>query len=345
VRILRNRGLFFLCTVLFSLLFTKYYFLSTHEHYEPSSSERMADFTADKVFQKRVLPILLAKGMVSLTGISIDHALKGCCVVSCIALLYGFGALVQVTGTPDAHPVLTYILFLPVGWNYIAINGIYHSYDLPSLAFFCWGIVLFLRRRYAWFYLLYAMASLNRESTCFITIALCALLLHNPTENLSAFRLGEVWKHNRNLVIHCAGQTVLWFLMKTSLEYVFRDNPGTYYEQTYSMFGFLRDAWAGKASWPYLAPDTILGNPRCFFTLFAGLWLLVPFLWPFVPGQTKKLLWIVPPYLFAAILYANLMETRVYHELNIVLTACAVAGLHGWWRTRCDTTAEVAASP
>ena len=344
MRILRNQALFFVGYVLVSLLFTKYYFLFTYEYYEPASSKRMADFTADKVFQKRVLPILLAKGAVLLTGLSLDHALKACCVASCIALLYGFGALLRET-SPNPPPGSEFLLFVPVAWNYIALNGIYHSYDLPSLAFCCWGIVLFLRHRYTWFYLLYAVASLNRESTCFITIALFALLLRAPTESLTAFRLGEVWKHNRLLFLHCTGQIILWFLMKTSLEYVFRDNPGTYYEKTYSMFGFLGDAWAGKSSWPYLAPDTFLGNPRCFFTLFAGLWLLVPFLWAFVPGQTKKLLWIVPPHLFAAILYANLMETRVYHELNIVLTACAVAGLHGWWKARCDATKETPASP
>lgn len=344
VRILRNRTLFFVVTVLVSLLFTKYYFLFTHEHYEPASSERMADFKADKVFQKRVLPILLAKGTVLLTGTSLDHALKGCCVVSCMALLYGFGALLRETG-PNSPPGAEFLLLIPVAWNYIALNGIYHSYDIPSLAFFCWGVVLFLRHRYTWFYLLYALASLNRESTCFITIALFALLLRAPSEKLTPFRLGELWKGNRLLFLHCAGQTILWLIVKTSLEYAFRGNPGTYYEKTFSMLSFLENALAGKASWPYIAPDTFFGNPRCFLTLFMGIWLLIPFLWSFVPGQTRKLLWILPPYLLAAALYANLMESRVYHEVNIVLTACIVAGLSGWWRSRCAKSDGVAASP
>ena len=305
----------------------------------------MAAFEADKVFQKRILPILLAKAISGSTGLSLDHSLKSLCVLTCVALLYGFQFLLQETGSPEAKPALAYLLFVPVGWNYIALNSIYHSYDLPSLAFFCWGTVFFLRRRYLWFYLLFAIASVNRESTCFITIALFALILHTPTETLTAFRLGEVWKHNRLLFLHCIGQIVLWLLMKLSLEYLFRDNPGTYYEKSISMIDFIKKALANQASWPYLDPDTFLGNPRCFFTLFLGVWLLVPFLWPFVPGQTKKLLWIVPPYLFAAILYANLMETRVYHELNIVLTACAVAGLHGWWKARCDIPKKTPASP
>jgi hypothetical protein len=343
MKISPNRTLFFCGTILASLLFTKYYFLFTHEYYDPASSKHMSDFKADKVFQKRVLPILFANGTVYLTGISLDRALKGCCVVSCIALLYGFRALLRET-VSNASPGVEFLLFVPVSWNYIALNGIYHSYDIPSLAFFCWGVVLFLRHQYTWFYLVYALASLNRESTCFITIALFALLLWTPRAKLSPSRLGELWKGNRHLFMHSAGQTTLWLLIKNSLEYAFRGNPGTYYEETFSMITFLENAFAGKASWPYLAPDTFFGNPRCFFSLFMGIWLLIPFLWSFIPSKTRKLLWIVPPYFLVAALYANLMESRVYHEVNIVLTACIVAGLSGWWRSRFTKSDGVASS-
>ena len=325
----KGKIFFFIIVFIISLVFTKYYFLYTHEYYEPASSERMADFTADKVFQKRVLPTLLAKFIIFNTGLSLDHTLKIICVITCIAMLYGFKFLMIETNSNFSHG-LEFFIFFPVAWNYIVLNGIYHSYDLPSLAFFCWGIVFFLRRRFIWFYLLYVVASLNRESTCFITIAIFALTLNLASKSFSTFRLRDLLKHNHILIFHCLVQIILWFIMKKSLEYVFRDNPGTYYEETYSMINFLSNALANQASWPYLDPSTFIGNPRCFFTLFLGIWLLVPLFWQYIPSQTKKLLWIIPPYLFAAILYANLMETRAYHELNIVLTACAVTGLHGW---------------
>ena len=57
MKILNNRLIIFLFSLFFSLLFTKYYFIFTHEFYEPASSSKMAKFEADKVFQKRVLPI------------------------------------------------------------------------------------------------------------------------------------------------------------------------------------------------------------------------------------------------------------------------------------------------
>ena len=337
----KSRFLPLLASLLFSLLFTKYYFLLTHEHYEPASSAKMAAFEADKVFQKRVLPILAAKGVSALTGLSLDHALKAWCVLTCIALLHGFHALLRETGSPNLHPALAYLLFIPVGWNYLALNSIYHAYDLPTLAFFCWGIVLFLRQRYAAFYLLYLLAGLNRESICFITISLFALLLRLPErENGNANRFHSAWRTNRVVLLHCLAQTLLWFVNKAALEHVFRHNPGSYYEETLSMTAFLQDAWNGHESWPYLDASTFFGNPRCFLTLFAGIWLLLPCLWEHVPSPTKKLFWIAPPYLFAAAIHANLMETRVYHELNVVLASSVAAGLHARTKPRLHKPSE-----
>ena len=90
---------------------------------------------------------------------------------------------------------------------------------------------------------------------------------------------------------------------------------------------FMQDLWHGDPSWPFLDTTTFLGNPRSFLTLFAGVWIILPFIWRSVPSKAKKLLWIVPPYLIAAFIHANLMESRVYHELNIVLSAVIVSGL------------------
>ena len=94
----------------------------------------MSEFTADKVFQKRVLPILLANFTINLTGLSLDHVIKVFCVLSCIALLYGFRDLLDESSS-NAPPGLAFLVFVPVGWNYIALNSIYHTYDIPTLAF------------------------------------------------------------------------------------------------------------------------------------------------------------------------------------------------------------------
>jgi hypothetical protein len=233
--------------------------------------------------------------------------------------------LLHQTGAPNPHPFYAYIVFIPVVWNYLAINAIYHAYDIPALAFYCWGIVLFLKKRFLIFYLLFLIASLNRESTCFITISIFSLLIHIP-ERLSP---KTIWYENRSLFLHCFAQLICWFVNKGILEFIFRDNPGTYYEQTLSMHQFLVNLFDGQPSWPYLDVSSFFGNPRCFLTLFACIWILLPFLWKHIPPRAKKLLWIIPPYLLAAALHANLMESRVYHELNIVLSVAIASGILG----------------
>lgn len=326
MKIPSNRIVLFIVIVITSLLFTKYYFLFTHEYYEPASSERMAEFTADKVFQKRILSILLAKCTVVFTGLSLDQSLKVWCVLSCIAMLYGFRALLSETSQINL-PGVELLLLLPVAWNYIVLNGIYHSYDIPTLAFYSWGIVLFLRRRYNSFYLLYILASLNRESSCFITITIFALLLNTQAIKHTPFRLTNIWRENYFLFLNCIGQAAIWICIKSCLEYAFRENSGTFYEDTFSMRQFIDNAWSNKTSWPYLDTDTFVGNPRCFVTLFGCIWILFPFVWKYIPIEQKKLLWTIPPFLIAALMYANLMETRVYHELNIVLSITIFSGL------------------
>ena len=50
----------------------------------------------------------------------------------------------------------------------------------------------------------------------------------------------------------------------------------------------------------------------------------------FVEIYTKGLqeaLLLIPIYMIPALLYANLMETRVYHELNVIISLACASGL------------------
>ena len=94
-----------------------------------------------------------------------------------------------------------------------------------------------------------------------------------------------------------------------------------------SILQFFFNMWKGNKSWPYLNTDFFFHNPRCFLTLFACIWIFIPFLWNKIEIQYKKLLLLIPIFFVPAFLYANLMESRVYHELNIVLTLALLSGL------------------
>ena len=191
------------------------------------------------------------------------------------------------------------------------------------LFFYCLCLYLFLRNKYLLFYSIFAVATLNRESTCFISISI-ALLLAKFDSN---YGLKDNFIRNFSLMRHLLAQVILWFLMVLLISWFVKDSPGQSYEETFSMREFIANMWHGLPSWPFLNTEKIFGNPRCFLTLFACVWVVIPFLWKYIPKDCKKLLLLIPIYMIPALLYANLMETRVYHELNVVIALAFTSGL------------------
>ena len=59
--------------IFISLIFTKYYFLLTNEYYPPAYAYKIANFEADKVFQKRFLIPISANFISQNTTLSFDH--------------------------------------------------------------------------------------------------------------------------------------------------------------------------------------------------------------------------------------------------------------------------------
>ena len=307
---------------LVALVFTKYYFLLTNEYYPPAYTYNIALFEADKVFQKRFLIPISANFISQNTPLSFDHSLKFITSASTLGLLFYFKKTLEIfTKSLATHYWFLFIL-IPVGWNYMIINSIFHSYDIPSLFFYCLCLYLFLSKKYFPFYIIFAVATLNRESTCFIPISV-ALLLYNFN---SVHRLKDNFIRNLTLIRHLIAQAVLWFLIVLLISWFVKDSPGQSYEITYSMRLFIANMWNGAPSWPFLDTETFLGNPRCFLTLFGCTWVLIPFLWKYIPDDCKKLLLLIPIYMIPALSYANLMETRVYHEINIVISLAIISG-------------------
>lgn len=322
-----NRILFspFVCTgllVIVALVFTKYYFLLTNEYYPPAYAKKIANFEADKVFQKRFLVPVAANFIFQNTPLCFDKSLKFITALSTFGLLYYFNKLLKIYTKRISSQFWCILLLIPVSWNYMFINSIYHAYDIPTLFFFCACMYLFLSKSYTLFYIIFIIATLNRESTCFVTISLTLLMFKFDTN----FSLVESYKHNSSFARHLLTQTIIWLLLTLFIRWLIEESPGNSYETTYSMKVFIANMLNGSTSWPFLNTESFFGNPRCFLTLFGCLWLLIPFLWKFIPKDCKKLLLLIPIYMIPALLYANLMETRVYHELNVVIALAVTIG-------------------
>lgn len=309
--------------VLVSLVFTKYYFLFTNEFYPPAYAENIANFEADKVFQKRFLIPVTANFISQNSILSFDKSLKLLSLISTIGLLFYFQKILRMFSACNPNSYWCLLLLIPVAWNYMFINSIYHAYDIHTLFFFCLAIYLFINKNYIFFYVIFAIATINRESTCFITISIALLLLQFKFD----YKLKKIFKSNSYLAKHLLFQTTIWLFVVLLIRWLLRDSPGQSYEVTYSMKEFFVNMWNGSTSWPYLNTETFTGNPRCFLTLFACTWIGIPLFWNHIPIHCKKLLLLIPIYMIPALLYANLMETRVYHELNVVISLAFISGL------------------
>ena len=315
--------------VLFSLGFTYCYFLYTHD-YPPGSYERIAKFEADKVFQTRLLVTTVANLLEPIIPLlrwsfqwavpyPIDYEviLQLINASFLVALILLIRPLAKILGYAT-EPVTSLLILVPLSWNYIGINGfidgagLYYPYDIPSLTFFAAGIILFLQKKWLWFYPVFILACLNRESACFITLGGFLLTLQ-----IGESKFVDILKSNRRMISQVIAQAGIWLALRLILSYAFRNNPGEFFEKPHSMFDFIAKIWSGEAHWA-------MNNPRLFLTLFAGVWI-VPFLfWKNLNPSAKRFILLGLLYLLALVFRSNMMETRVYNELNVIVTVCAL---------------------
>ena len=246
-----------------------------------------------------------------------------------MGLIYGFKEMLNLFVSDKTFLYMSITALVPISWNYIALNSIFHAYDIPAICLYCWGVVLFMKNKFLIFYIVFIISTINRESSCFITISILLLKLNFNIKDKSNY-LFEMLRINKFLFKHIFFQFLIWLGLVFSIKFLVKDNPGSFYEETFSMIHFIKCIIENEASWPYLDVNSFFFNPRCFMTLFLGLWILIPLLWNHIPSSSKKLLLLIPIYLVPCLMYANLMESRVYHELNIIISLVSVLGYHNY---------------
>ena len=327
-----QRRYFLIACVIFSLGFTYCYFLYTHD-YPPGSYERIAKFEADKVFQTRLLVTTVANLLEPTIPllrwafqwavpypINYEVVLQLINAVSLTTLILLIRPLAEVLGY-ETKPVTSLLILVPLSWNYIGINGfidgagLYYPYDIPSLTFFAAGIILFLQKKWLWFYPVFILACLNRESACFISLGGFLLSL-----KLGKSSFTETLNSNKRLIPQVLAQAVIWLALRIILSYAFRNNPGEFFEKPHSMIDFIYKMWSGEVHWA-------MDNPRWFLTLFAGIWIIPFIYWKNLNQSAKRFLLLGIIYLLALVFRSNMMEVRVYNELNIIVTICALCAL------------------
>jgi hypothetical protein len=333
IKLTKSYGLYLATSAVASVIFTYYYFLYTHE-YQPGSAERIANFTADKVFQTRFLIPIIADSLLPLIPllkmilqwavpypIDFDVILQIINVIAVFLLLISLPKILECLGSKTSH-WLTLIILIPISWNYILINGVidgaglYYCYDIPSLTFFSIGIILFIKKKWEWFYIVFVLATLNRESSCFISISGFLLL-----GKFSNFNPKYFLTENKILLLHIFIQAAIWASIKIMLHQIFKSNPGEFFEEPHSMIQFLSGIRNDQVHWA-------MENASWFLTLFMGIWLVPVVLYKYLSQKGRRFLLVGIIYLIVLIFRSNMMETRVYNELNVVLAASMIICIH-----------------
>jgi hypothetical protein len=185
---------------------------------------------------------------------------------------------------PDYLPALKYHPYI----------NLYYPFDTPSMLFITMGLVLLYKRKWVPYYFLFALATFNRESTCFLTLIYF----------FTAFRKDR----HRTVAFHCAVQLAVWVIVKYYLYRLYAGNPGP--PMQYGVSANLE----------------ILSSPANYYFLFSTmgyLWLPVILFYRHVRNDfVRKALLVAVPYMAGLFFVGQFVELRDYVDLlPIVISA------------------------
>lgn len=281
--------------------FTVIYFTLNQEN-PPASMERLSMFEATRPFQYRLLVPALAHAIVHVLPITPIREL-----FMVLTVLIVFGTFIlgvryhSAFMSPGMAHAATFALFYALLWNH-GLQGMFLYVSDLAAVLACLAVLLALQHRHLRaYYVLFFLATLNRETSCFLTLAFLLTPWH-PRPPLR-FYLG-----------HATAQAMIWLGIKLLLSRLFAGQGGSLFD--FRLFDNLE----------YLAIPTTLGLARTL-TVFGSLWILIPFGLAASPPFMRRMLWIIPPFTAGMLVVANIWEIRVFAELIPIVAGPAVIGL------------------
>lgn len=291
-----------------------YYFASLRfakPEWGPCSLEMLAAGKGNTPFQYRVLVPWIVQWaslhILPLPGIGTGRGLAfiveiGCTFGLVVAfrryLAFFFPGLLSRT-------LLTFSLLLVLPFNLVIprIYPFWLVYDVPAVLFMTLGLILIYRRQWWTYYPLFVLATLNRETTCFLTLIYL----------LTAFDRDRPAK----LAAHAVAQAGIWLAIKIGLSHLYADNPGA---------GF-----AVKNLMTNLHNMTT--DPGCVLVTISSLgflWLPVLLFYRRITDDfVRRACLAAPIFLLAMFLVANVPEVRLYAEMIPVILPAFLLILKG----------------
>jgi hypothetical protein len=256
----------------------------------------LAEGIAPKPFQYRALVPWLA-GLLSGWGWGgLVDWYRGIEVVALVGLYYSFRLLLSKFIERGAT-LLAFTAFYALAWNILLARDrpALLPYDITAVAFMTICAALIVHRRWAWYYPLFLLGALNRETILFCTL----------------FFLLVNWKQMTRgmLATHVAVQAALWLGVKALMMSLYGGNTGQDFEYYHA-----------STQIPHWQSNLEILMDWRFAVMVASSfgfsWLLIPIGWRHLPiPELRMLVWATAPYLVVLILLGNLNELRAYAEL------------------------------
>jgi hypothetical protein len=281
-------AVYFLCGALFMELYT------ARTRWISPGMDAFTHDAAPFPFRFRILIPLLARILNEDAHVPLALAYAGIGTLSVFGLLLAYDRFLAQFLPRDFARVLAFGILYPLAWNYLGLNLMYFPFDMPCVFFFTAGLLLMVQQRWQLYYPLFALATINRETTWFLTV----VLLFTAFGRMPA----------RSLLLHVLAQAALWVAIKVALYHAFADaNP--------ALFGSLW--WKNSAT--LMGMFTLQGNGlkdwAKLFLMFGGLWMLVPFVYKGQPEFLRRALWASPVLILPMFLVGTIDEARQFPEL------------------------------
>jgi hypothetical protein len=260
------------------------------------------------LFRSRILMPTIARSLAHVLKVDLHWIFWGLSTLCVFAILIAYRKYLLNFLCPVFSSIFAVALLFPMIWNYCLLNRIYYPFDMPSILFFVMGCHFIFQRKWWAYYPTLVLASLNRETSCFlIGVFLLTLYKNMPTKRL-------LW--------HILVQAIMWIGLR-----------GAIYSLVGADLGFVRKTWIGFNARILRDMFAFQGNGfrdwGKLLLIFGGTWLVIPWVYRRQPAFLKRCLLVVLPFVAVAGAKAVMDEVRNYGELiPVVLTPVlyAIAG-------------------
>ncbi|OPZ70490.1 MAG: hypothetical protein BWY83_01614 [bacterium ADurb.Bin478] len=278
--------------LLASLYFNQLVFQWNHEC-KLCKLEYLLNGTALKPFQYRVLIPWLIQGISSVINLA-EHTRTICQWINfffLFAFIMAFQYWADITiGNKKTSLLAVLIILYMMPFHYLLLRqgNLWYPWDMSTLFLFTLGLIALYQEKWRLFYPLLAVATLNKETTCFLILI---------------FFYVEIGRLNwKQMAMHVSTGTAVWLAVKLALYLYFQNGTsGALFENKL------------RSNLQFIAT---LPNLLSVFSLFGFLWLPVLIYFHRIKNPFIQRALLTTPIFFLGMLFVgNIFELRVFSEM------------------------------